>query len=439
MSNTPAKPDDSNGRSPLDTNELSDGERALITALREEGSFGETGVVPDSIKELSSEDQPSAKHPDAEPESSKQESMRNLVAVIACIFGAVVAIKIAQRFWHVPILEPVAGFLKVANFHTLPFLAAVFIYTKRASINHALTIASAFIFLGLIVSIYPYQAAGLWRDHSDSEVLALLHMPILTWLLVGYARSNDLWRSHSARMDFVKFTGVFSIFFILIAVLGVLFSVLTAFVFEIVRPTASMQWFIEDWLLPSGLVGAVVVAGWLAETKKSFVEIVIPALAKVFVPLFIVLLFFYVIALAAGSVSSGRAREIMMIVDLLLIAVLALLLYSISTRAEDSPPDFYDLLLFVMVVMAVIADLLLLASAGNRLFLRGMTPNRLALFGQNLVLLLNLSVSMAMLWRFVRRRATVGAIQQWQAKYFVVYAAWALFVIVALPAIFGFR
>jgi hypothetical protein len=43
--------------------------------------------------------------------------------------------------------------------------------------------------------------------------------------------------------------------------------------------------FITQWLLPCGIVAAVVVAGWLVEAKQSVVENIAPVLARLFTPL----------------------------------------------------------------------------------------------------------------------------------------------------------
>jgi hypothetical protein len=48
--------------------------------------------------------------------------------------------------------------------------------------------------------------------------------------------------------------------------------------------TPSGSW--QQWLLPCGAVGAVLVAAWLVEAKQSVIENMAPVLGRLFTPLF---------------------------------------------------------------------------------------------------------------------------------------------------------
>ena len=68
----------------------------------------------------------------------------------------------------------------------------------------------------------------------------------------------------------------------------------------------------------------------------------------------------------------------------------------------------------------------------------GASPNKLASLGLNLILLVNLSGSAWLQFRFVRGRTTFGHVERWQTAYIPVYLAWAAIVLVAFPPVFGF-
>lgn len=69
----------------------------------------------------------------------------------------------------------------------------------------------------------------------------------------------------------------------------------------------------------------------------------------------------------------------------------------------------------------------------------GISPNRLAGLGLNLVLLVNLAWSAVLYLRFLRGQVSFAALERWQTGYLPVYAGWAAIVVVAFPPLFGYR
>ncbi|HEY0822968.1 MAG TPA: hypothetical protein VGD76_04210, partial [Ramlibacter sp.] len=69
----------------------------------------------------------------------------------------------------------------------------------------------------------------------------------------------------------------------------------------------------------------------------------------------------------------------------------------------------------------------------------GLTPNRVAALGFNMVLLVNLAWSAVLYAGFLRGRRTFAALERWQTAYLPVYSAWAAIVVAAFPPLFGFR
>ena len=67
--------------------------------------------------------------------------------------------------------------------------------------------------------------------------------------------------SHERRMDFVRFTGEWAIYYVLLALGGGVLLGLTALILEPIGPDVAER--VIEWVLPSGAAGAVIVAGWL--------------------------------------------------------------------------------------------------------------------------------------------------------------------------------
>ena len=88
-------------------------------------------------------------------------------------------------------------------------------------------------------------------------------------------------------MDFVRFTGEWAIYYVLIALGGGVLLGLTGLILE---PIGSDVDQVVEWVLPSGAAGAVIVAAWLVESKQHVVENMAPVLTMLFTPLFAVML-----------------------------------------------------------------------------------------------------------------------------------------------------
>ena len=273
-------------------------------------------------------------------------------------------------------------------------------------------------------------------ETSQSVVVTSIHLPIALWLVVGLAYVADDWRSSRRRMDFIRFTGEWFVYFVLIALGG---GVLIAFMFGTFEAIGiDPEEFISQWLLPCGAVAAVVVAGWLVEAKQSVVENIAPVLTRLFTPLFTAVLLAFLVAIVWTSAGIDVEREALILFDLLLVVVLGLLLYSISARDPLAPPGLFDKLQLALVVSALAIDVLVLLEITGRITEYGTTPNKAAALGENVILLANLAWSAWLLLRFVRRHTPFAALERWQTGYLPVYAAWAWIVVLVFPPLFSY-
>jgi hypothetical protein len=214
-------------------------------------------------------------------------------------------------------------------------------------------------------------------------------------------------------------------------------GVLTAFMALIFRAIGiDVAPFFQSWLLPCGAAGAVIVASWLVEAKQSVIENMAPVLTRLFTPLFAAVL----VTFLATVLWTGRAvdieRDALIAFDLLLVVVLGLLLYSVSARDPRSPPGAFDLLQVVLVVGALLADAVALWAIVARIDAYGLTPNRVAALGENVILLVNLAWSAVIYVRFIGGRGSFTKLERWQTDYVPIYAAWAAIIVVVFPPVF---
>ncbi len=260
-------------------------------------------------------------------------------------------------------------------------------------------------------------------------VITSIHLPIALWLVVGLAYVADDWRSSRRRMDFIRFTGEWFVYLVLIALGGGVLTAFTAGTFQAIG--IDPEKVITQWLLPCGAAAATVVAAWLVEAKQSVVENIAPVLTR----LFTAVLLAFLVALGWTSAGINVEREALILFDLLLVVVLGLLLYSISARDPLAPPGLFDQLQLPLVLSALAIDVLVLLEITGRITEYGTTPNKAAALGENVILLANLAWSAWLLLRLVRRRTPFAALERWQTGYLPVYAAWAWIVVLAFPTV----
>src|SRR5688500_19932116 len=87
-------------------------------------------------------------------------------------------------------------------------------------------------------------------------------------------------------MDFIRFTGEWLIYFVLIGLGGGVLVLFTVGTFDAIGLDA--EGFINSWLLPCGAMAAIIVSAWLVEAKQSVIENMAPVLTRIFTPLFAV-------------------------------------------------------------------------------------------------------------------------------------------------------
>ena len=275
-----------------------------------------------------------------------------------------------------------------------------------------------------------------WPRTRRSVVLTAIHLPLALWLVVGVAYMGGDWRSDRRRMDFIRFTGEWLIYFVLIGLGGGVLIAFTIGTFDAIGLDA--EEFIDSWLLPCGAMAAVIVAAWLVEAKQSVIENMAPVLTRVFTPLFAVTLLAFLVAVIWTNNGIDVERDVLILFDLLLVVVLGLLLYAISARDPAARPGLFDRLQFALVVSALIIDVMVLLAITGRITEWGFSPNKTAALGENVILLTNLAWSAWLFLGFLRGRMPFARLERWQTRYLIVYAVWAWTVVLAFPLVFDF-
>jgi len=350
-----------------------------------------------------------------------------LEALVFALAGAV-AIQVARLAAQFPEQEP-GWLLRNISLFVLAFLAAYFARRRQLDSRRSVLTAAPFVLVALVVNLYPYRAG------SATELLVAAHLPVVLWFAVAYPYMAGTIRSHERRMDFVRFTGEWFIYYVLIALGGGVLLGLTALIFE---PIGTDIQRVVEWVLPSGAAGAVIVAAWLVESKQHVVENMAPVLTMLFTPLFAVMLTLAAATYAASGLAGAFDRELLGVFDALLVVVLGLVLYAMSAREPSRPPGPMDRVQLLAVTSALVLDVMVLGAMVARIDDLGLTPNRAAALGLNLVLLVNLAAAAWLSMRFLTKRIAYHRLERWQTSYLPIFALWAATVVAVLPPLFAF-
>ncbi|MFA6197602.1 MAG: permease prefix domain 1-containing protein [Patescibacteria group bacterium] len=313
----------------------------------------------------------------------------------------------------------------------LPWLVGFFAYKRRVLAAYWPWLAFPFVVAALLINFQPFVANG------HTEVLAIIHLPIALWLVVGIAYLGHRWREAQQRINFVRFSGEWFIYYTLMALGGGILTGLTVFIFEAIG--ANVETAVAQWLIPCGAAGAVIIGAWLVEAKQSVIENMAPVLTMIFTPLFTLLLIVFMITMLWTGSTISVEREVLIGFNLLLVLVMCLVLYALSARDLHAGPGRFDTMRLILIISALIVDVIALVAMVSRIWEFGFSPNKTVALGLNILLLINLTGSAWLYGRFLAGRTPIERLLRWQTSYLPIFAAWALIVVALIPLIFRFK
>lgn len=351
-----------------------------------------------------------------------------LPVALALAVGAGVAVKLPALLGVT--MADASFYVLNVGLLVLPFLAAYFAWERRMGWARGLAfLLPPFLTAAVVANVYPLVEGGMM------QILVVIHLPVFLWFAVGLAYVGGRWRSPGRRMDFVRFTGEWLIYYTLIALGGAVLLGLAFVGFQAIG--MNVDTVLAEWVLPVGAAGAVIVAAWLVETKQAVVENIAPVLTAVFTPLTTLLLVVYLGALLSQGDLFNVDRELLILADLILVLVFGLVLYAISARDPQRPAAWFDAMQLVLVIAALAIDIVVLVALSGRIAEFGASPNKVTALGLNLILLVNLGWSAWLSLGFLRRRRGFADLERWQTTYLPVFALWAGVVAVGMPLVFG--
>jgi hypothetical protein len=315
---------------------------------------------------------------------------------------------------------------------SLKYVALVFLIT-----------AGALLYLNFLPSRgdNSYEFAKMYGAFDDALSNAELHIPLFLWLLVGVTFAGKEWKKTSARMGFLRYNGEVIIYATILIIAGVILSAITLALLGFIEKSYELSEWYQEYVIIYGIVAIPIIATFLLDRVIDKRQNIAPTIAKIFVPLFLITTIAYLIIMIVYQKNPFGDREYLMALNILLIIVLGLLIFIIAERNPASPPGTNDYLNIGLAFITVILDIIALSatlfrSTGD---VYGLTPNRIAIIGLNLLVLVHLSGILLHYVRFVWKGKPFEKVEIWIAGYLPCYAVWAILVSILLPVLFWYK
>ncbi|MEJ7677875.1 MAG: hypothetical protein WKG06_08415 [Segetibacter sp.] len=184
---------------------------------------------------------------------------------------------------------------------------------------------------------------------------------------------------------------------------------------------------------------APIVGTYLTETNPQIVNKVSPVIAKIFSPLVLITLIAFLVAIVISGKDLYNDREFLLIFNALLIGVMAIIFFSVAGTSRTTKNYAETFILFLLSILTVIVNGIALSAILFRISEWGITPNRIAVLGGNILMLTNLIVVTIRLLKALRSKNDKTEVGAAIALFLPVYAIWAFLVTFFLPLIFNFK
>lgn len=328
-------------------------------------------------------------------------------------------------------LDPDYFYPRNISFIVFPALAAYFAWKQSLPRRKLIVISAIFVLSAFYINLLPVN------EQSDTLILAGIHLPLMLWALLGFTFTGNEFQNDRRRIDFLRYNGDLIVMTTVILIAGGILSGVTIGLFELINIRIADFYFrnIAVW----GLAAAPVVGTWLVQTNPQLVKNVSPVIAKVFTPLVLLMLVIYLVAMVYTGKDPYNDREFLMIFNLLLIGVMAIILFSVAETSNNGTGKISTLLLFLLSVVTIIINGIALSAILFRISEWGVTPNRLAVMGANLLVLTNLMMVTYRLFKSLRDAEELVSVENSIASFLPVYTAWTAIVAFLFPFIFGFK
>ncbi len=317
------------------------------------------------------------------------------------------------------------------GFVVFPFLCAYFIRKSKLPLSNFLFPLASLLLAGLYINLLPTQTG------SDTVVLACIHLPLFLWGMLGLIFSESDPKNLSKRLSYLQYNGETIIVGGILLLAGGLLTGITIPLFGLIGVNIEDIYF--QYIAVYGLAAAPLLATLITQSNPELVNKVPPIVAKIFSPLVLLMLTSYLVAIAYAGKDPYSDRDFLLLFNLLLLGVMALIFFSVVESVEEKKVGLMTWVLVSLSLITLVVNGIALSAIAFRISEWGITPNRLAVLGVNLVMLVHLVMVSRQLIQTVRGKSKLEEVGFTLVRYLPIYLLWTAIVTFLFPVLFGFK
>jgi hypothetical protein len=319
---------------------------------------------------------------------------------------------------------------KNIGFVVFPILTAYFIWKQQLSMTKLVLPLILFLGSAIFINSLPYN------EKSATFILSTIHLPIFLWSILGYAFIGGDLNNNQKKIAFLKFNGNFIVMTGLIFISGMFFTGITIALFELLK--MDIQTFYFEQIAVWALAAMPMLSTFLIQNNPDLVNKISPTIAKIFTPIVFITLLVFLIALFYNGKNIYNDRNFLLVFNAVLIGVMAIILFSLTEATNNISSKFNLIILLGLGLLTIIANAIALSAILFRLSEFGLSPNRIAVLGANLLIFIHLLIVSYGLFKNLKGKASIQDVEGDIALFIPVYAVWTAFVTFVIPFIFKF-
>ncbi|BFN38176.1 hypothetical protein [Fidelibacter multiformis] len=366
-------------------------------------------------------------HTAGEKERHKQEKSISLPILILLILTAGTLVKLPDLTG----ISETYFYPRFLGFALFPVLSAYFIIRNGFKKNGLIFMASLLLISGIYASIIPAP------EQSHTALIALIHLPFFLWFLTGFVFVKGDIKTIEKRGTFLDFNGEWIVYSALLAFAGMILTGITAGLFSLVDE--SLFESLMPWIAPYGAALCLLGGAHLVFFREKSTTPMAPVIARIFTPLFLLTLLAYLGIVLLKGMNPFIDRNTLMVFNAMLLLILAMAIFSIRENEVFENSRYLDVILTALLSLGLLLDLTALSAILFRLGSYGLSPNRIAVLGLNLLIAGHAAGLLYDIIGKIQGKKEFYHLRNRTNRYLTVYAGWTAFMVFIYPLLYGYK
>ncbi len=312
-----------------------------------------------------------------------------------------------------------------------PMLMVYFLWKQKSSFNQWILPLISILLAVIYMNSLPDNPT------SDSILLACIHLPIFLWSILAYSFIGGDLKDQQKIINYLHFNGDFVVMASIMVLSGVLFTAITINLFTLIG--FNIETFYAKHIAIWGVSAIPILATHLVQNNPQLVNKISPVIAKIFTPLVLITMLVFLLALVYTKKDIYNDRNFLLLFNALLISVMAIILFSVTEASKNANIKLNLLFLFLLSILTIISNAIALSAIAFRITEFGITPNRMAVLGGNLLIFINLILVAYKLFLTLNNKLYVQNIGNTIALFIPIYGIWSAIVTYLFPILFNYK